>query len=108
MTDFSEFCGDEVGVYMSAIALKKWGRWVLRCWTTMLSAESSCLVASDHVEINPFVPVYVARSYSRQQTPLKGFTGVGAYAAKLPTLTINLFFFLPLILILDIGRRTCH
>ena len=63
MADFSKFGSYEVGVYRSVLYKMDGRRGVLRCWTTMLSEESSLLVACDQVEINPFVPVYVARSY---------------------------------------------
>jgi len=63
VADFSEFGGDEIGVLMLACIMNiDGGGWILRCWTMILSDESSAFVARDQVDRNPFVPVYVAIS----------------------------------------------
>jgi len=80
----------------------------LRCWTTMFLEESSCLRARDHADRKALDPEYVASNYPSTHDSLtdiqskqrsgkgagKVGTGVGVYPAKLPTLIINLFFFL--------------
>jgi hypothetical protein len=62
-TDFGEFRSDEVGIYMRTNGRGTRKGNILKCCTTILLFDNSCLVASDQAATKAFVPEYVARSY---------------------------------------------